>query len=209
MTLDKNALSAALNVKFVGQFWLGETAMESEDTNWLYYKEQRFTQIIETYLAALPTTSVSEPVSDLVKRLRDHEGIGAAMAPSGGTARYVCAIMDEAASALTAAEARAAVAEETLYLVRNERDNLRDQMIDALEQRSLAEGWRPIETAPKDGTYFIGFWPHASRLYADHQGQYRTRWTGWGGGCWEADSLGRPVEMPSHWMPLPQPPEAK
>lgn len=42
-----------------------------------------------------------EPVADdLVERLRAHEGIGAAMAPTHGTGRYVCAIMDEAASAL-------------------------------------------------------------------------------------------------------------
>jgi len=73
--------------------------------------------------------------------------------------------------------------------------------------RALKEaGWQPIETAPRDGTYFIGFWPHMSGSFADHQGQYRTRWTGWGGGCWEGDALGRPVEYPTHWMPLPPPP---
>lgn len=47
-----------------------------------------------------------EPVADdLVERLRAHEGIGAAMAPTHGTGRYVCAIMDEAASALQSLKA--------------------------------------------------------------------------------------------------------
>lgn len=67
--------------------------------------------------------------------------------------------------------------------------------------------WQPIETAPKNGYYFIGFWPHMSRDYSGHKGQFRTCWTGWGGGCWEADGLGRPVQGPTHWMPLPEPPK--
>lgn len=67
--------------------------------------------------------------------------------------------------------------------------------------------WQNIESAPKDGTYFIGFWPNHSTTYAWHKGQYRTHWTGWGGGMWEADSLGRPIQGPTHWMPLPEPPK--
>ena len=66
--------------------------------------------------------------------------------------------------------------------------------------------WQPIETAPKDGTYFIGFWPSMSKQCVDHKGQFRTRWTGWGNGYWEADALGRPVQGPTHWMPLPASP---
>jgi hypothetical protein len=75
--------------------------------------------------------------------------------------------------------------------------------------------WQPIETAPKDGTYILLF----------------VR-TSWGGpeihkACWEdntydvkceawciANSTDRDyntsdeVECPTHWMPLPAPPEA-
>lgn len=50
--LDGNGVAAALAIPLVGQFWPGETAMESEDTNWLTYKRERYEQIISAYLAA-------------------------------------------------------------------------------------------------------------------------------------------------------------
>lgn len=70
----------------------------------------------------------------------------------------------------------------------------------------MSEIWQPIETAPKDGQYFIGYWPSQGGS-AWHKGQYRTHWTGWGGGCWEADGLGTALPGPTHWMPLPEPPK--
>ena len=69
--------------------------------------------------------------------------------------------------------------------------------------------WQDIESAPRDGAYFLAYWPHRSRSEAWHKGQYRTHWTEWGNGCWEADGLGKPVERPTHWMPLPEPPTAE
>jgi plasmid stabilization system protein ParE len=51
--LDPNALEAALSVKLVGQFWPGETAIESEDHNWSAYRAERYAQIITAYLASL------------------------------------------------------------------------------------------------------------------------------------------------------------
>jgi hypothetical protein len=73
--LDPNALEAALSVKLVGQFWPGETAIESEDHNWSAYRAERYAQIITAYLAALsqnPGTSNTsgEAVGVRVKPLR-------------------------------------------------------------------------------------------------------------------------------------------
>jgi hypothetical protein len=63
-------------------------------------------------------------------------------------------------------------------------------------REALADGsWRPIETAPKDGTEIIilGKWTKdCSRAY-------------WDGGLWQTYSGGH-EENPTHWMPLP--PEA-
>lgn len=59
--------------------------------------------------------------------------------------------------------------------------------------------WQPIETAPKDDTEFLG-WNGAS---------IEKTWRGWHDGE-------KPVYvyadywswLPTHWMPLPSPPEA-
>ena len=46
--------------------------------------------------------SETKEAAGLVERLRLGEGLGAAMSPSGATAKYVIAIMDEAATTLEA-----------------------------------------------------------------------------------------------------------
>lgn len=66
--------------------------------------------------------------------------------------------------------------------------------------------WQPIETAPKDGSAFLGFLPHFAGYFADQRIQ-RCMWTGWGGGCWECE-LEKGCIGPTHWMPLPPPPAA-
>jgi hypothetical protein len=56
------------------------------------------------------------------------------------------------------------------------------------------DGWRPIETAPKDGTRVLlhGHWAN------DHIGDFRF-------GYWFTDD-GTQLNHPTHWLPLPLPP---
>lgn len=62
--------------------------------------------------------------------------------------------------------------------------------------------WQPIETAPKDGTEVLGYWPRAVACSPDAYDVVR-----WHGGEWrdrfDDDSK---FSAPSHWMPLPAPP---
>ncbi|WP_019573403.1 hypothetical protein [Curvibacter lanceolatus] len=92
------------------------------------------------------------------------------------------------------------------------------RLISLAKEEALAEGWQPIETAPKDGTSIIGwhakygaretkmnFYGEGSQGYADHmagKGPLECGWdwsepkNGWGF-SWE----------PTHWRPLPPPPK--
>ncbi|MBC2887237.1 DUF551 domain-containing protein [Ochrobactrum sp. CM-21-5] len=76
--------------------------------------------------------------------------------------------------------------------------------------KMVADGWLPIETAPKDGTEFIGWdgkWPFRCsagkkyELYPHMDGgpTYRDVWDGH-----YYDSL--TIEHPTHWRPLPSAP---
>ena len=56
--------------------------------------------------------------------------------------------------------------------------------------------WQPIETAPKDGSHFIG-----AEFY-DDKWWYEEIWWSY---SWEF-SGGNFVTRPTHWMPLPKPP---
>lgn len=71
----------------------------------------------------------------------------------------------------------------------------------ALAQRSVGQGWQPIETAPS-GPVLVA-WSHQPTWVP--QSAYRRadgEWT-------EADGDGRAMySTPTHWMPLPSPPEA-
>lgn len=53
--------------------------------------------------------------------------------------------------------------------------------------------WKPMATAPRDGTAFLVYVPSASsQLYT--RGIHTMRWSGWGGGVWETNSGWRPLE---------------
>lgn len=56
------------------------------------------------------------------------------------------------------------------------------------------DGWRTIDTAPKDGSYILLYSVPYKRAYTDWLGL-----DGIGGG--------HPWARPSHWMPLPQKPK--
>jgi hypothetical protein len=82
--------------------------------------------------------------------------------------------------------------------------------------------WRSIETAPKDGTDVLLFFPHRDPTVQVQIGSYDvgeriqngkmiSRFEGWNVGAFSWPSL-RPGtkdanEDPTHWMPLPEPPQ--
>ena len=59
-----------------------------------------------------------------------------------------------------------------------------------------SEGWKPIETAPKDGTRLL--------LDIDHDDYGDRVWTGLWADGWMV-SYGKAKKEPTHWMPLPAP----
>ena len=65
---------------------------------------------------------------------------------------------------------------------------------DALDAALKEREWQPIETAPKDGTPFIVWWPGG---YADTMASWR-EYLGFIG-------FGEPHA--THWQPLPAPPK--
>lgn len=59
--------------------------------------------------------------------------------------------------------------------------------------------WRPIETAPKDGTDVLVLWDRGGTM------QVASCWEG----TWtDANDDELIVSPPTHWMPLPEPPAA-
>lgn len=76
------------------------------------------------------------------------------------------------------------------------------QIIEKLRQRD----WHPISTAPKDGTRFLAYFPADPSCQQPpaivdafiENGNLRIPYDG---------SYGHPYD-PTHWMPLPDPPEA-
>ena len=64
--------------------------------------------------------------------------------------------------------------------------------------------WQPIDTAPKDGTYFLAYWrPHEDepfvKIYHVCHYAHGVIWP-----SWIIDD-----DMPTHWVPLPPAPLKK
>ena len=89
------------------------------------------------------------------------------------------------------------------------------EAIAAWNRRALRQGggWRPIESAPKDGTRVVLFWPEGSLYSSDHQEHGRwdddcyakkpqPYWTGERPHCRSAYRR----SPPTHWQPLPPSP---
>lgn len=68
---------------------------------------------------------------------------------------------------------------------------------------TMIESWQPIETAPKDGTWVLsttaGIHPFTHQPFVPDTVQ-------WNGGRWN-NGLSQHGYEPTHWMPLPSPPE--
>ena len=72
------------------------------------------------------------------------------------------------------------------------------------EDREQPQGWQPIETAPKDGTAILLWWPYWSSSRAI-VGWWAPRQPDLGWSAWESSYQGN-CPGPTHWMPLPEPP---
>ena len=71
-----------------------------------------------------------------------------------------------------------------------------------------AEGWRPIETAPKDGALIVlgarnGVW--LGKYVPVYQSGYRPE-NPWSSMLLNHDHMAERCTRPTHWMPLPPPP---
>jgi hypothetical protein len=80
----------------------------------------------------------------------------------------------------------------------------------AVTKPAMGEGWMPIETAPKDGTEFIGW--DGRRPFRCKNTKHYVKWPHEEGGptfrdVWSGDYYDSVMpENPTHWMPLPAPP---
>jgi hypothetical protein len=65
--------------------------------------------------------------------------------------------------------------------------------------------WQPIETAPKDGTDFLGYWVDRFDPRHENSCEIRTRHNLY---QWENIFLEAGKDFrPTHWKPLPEPPD--
>ena len=69
--------------------------------------------------------------------------------------------------------------------------------------------WRPIETAPMDGTEVLIFEAGQSFGYDYAIGRFLPRWDGDAIGGWSNRNSASEYNRPSHWMPLPQSPQER
>lgn len=71
------------------------------------------------------------------------------------------------------------------------------------------DAWQSIETAPKDGTTVLAHFPQRIG-YVGRQDVVPVLWSGWGGGTWQNATTGHNISaVPTHWMPVPDPPVHK
>lgn len=83
------------------------------------------------------------------------------------------------------------------------------------DDRSASLAWLPIDSAPKDGTVILAYRPDQGVFAAHHVdhgdflGLPEDEWEqpGW----WTTDGgdLSSPDLMPTHWMPMPEPPSSE
>lgn len=64
--------------------------------------------------------------------------------------------------------------------------------------------WRPISTAPTDGTRVLLFCPDSEPEWQVMEGRWWQRYQSWGESVWGESEL-----HPTDWMPLPAPPSRR
>ncbi len=84
--------------------------------------------------------------------------------------------------------------------------------IDSALSAHEAQGWRPIESAPKDGTPLRLFAESLIDEDFNPSGSAEGHWcddVGWQAALWNdsAEEFYTAVIYPTHWQPLPPPPE--
>jgi hypothetical protein len=62
--------------------------------------------------------------------------------------------------------------------------------------------WQPIETAPRDGDWFLVWNPNSNMCWGCYD---MSAWTGDNGGYFMEQDTSEEAEF-THWMPLPKPP---
>lgn len=66
----------------------------------------------------------------------------------------------------------------------------------------MNDNWQPIETAPKDGSQILLYGRVDSDRAFRHIGFWSERWNDW-------LDMTMSFSVPTHWMPLPAPPESE
>jgi hypothetical protein len=76
------------------------------------------------------------------------------------------------------------------------------------KQTQAVAGWQPIESAPRDGTNILVWWP--AQMHCPVTAHWNTgKWSDAGIG-WKLTGWGMAMQTePTHWMPLPLPPELR
>lgn len=70
-----------------------------------------------------------------------------------------------------------------------------------------AEGWLPIESAPKDNSVFVDLWTSLGERVTDASwNPDRQRWEHWSIGGFDSMEWVRIDGQATHWRPLPAPP---
>ena len=83
------------------------------------------------------------------------------------------------------------------------RTALPEAIVEIMRLRALVPAWRPIETAPRDMTDVVGFHPEMSA----HETYFYPHYPAHGGWIY-FDGDEERLWSPTHWMPMPTPPEA-
>lgn len=79
---------------------------------------------------------------------------------------------------------------------------------DIADTQRGAGGWKPIETAPKDGTHIMAFWPDVWGMDATQTQTWFGPFEAGGLSGWQtAHEYADGHSTPTHWRPLPEPPK--